>query len=85
MTEGKHTFNELKKFCKSASIKELQAELKDKELELMRKNAEVTKGRNRLGYNAELTKGSYVPIKNIRKQIAVIKTYLNQKMLRNAK
>ena len=83
MSEGKHTFGEFKKFCKSADIKDLQKELRDKELDLFKMNARKTKGCRRIGYTTE-DKGM-PQIKTIHRQIAILKTYLNQKMLRNEK
>lgn len=75
----KHTFNEFKKVCKSADDKRLLEMLKEKESELFKTNFKKMKASQRVMYTAE-DKGM-VPIKVLHKQVAIIKTYINQRRI----
>lgn len=75
--KGKFTKSKLKDVCKKSSIGELQKLLNEKHTDLMKLNFELTRGRHtRIAYTPEI-KGN---VDNIKKQIAVIKTFLNVKM-----
>jgi ribosomal protein L29 len=76
MTKFKHTRNTLKEKCKHSGIGELQEMLLEKEKEHMKLLKQVTVGAHRTAYS----RGYKGNIAELRKQIAIIKTFLNIKL-----
>jgi len=75
-----HRKNELKTLCKESSIESLEKLLVEKHKQLIKMNTTLTHGKSRFAYGHDELKGKKIsPIKDIRKDIAVIKTFLNQK------
>jgi len=78
--KSNHRKNELRTRCKESTVEQLEKLLGERQKDLISMNAKVTRGKNRFAYGHDELKGKKIsPIKDIRKDIAVIKTFLNQK------
>lgn len=71
-------WNNLKRDCKQVDLPQLQTLLREKQIELRKRIARQMAGGKMKGYTPE-DKGQ-LPIKVIKKEIAIIQTFINQKM-----
>ena len=78
MDEGKHSKAKLNAACRKSDMKGLRDMLKEKELELM-KHERGARADGYLNNRQAYAKGSQLMIREIRKQIATIKTHIHKK------
>ena len=74
--KSNHRRNTLKKQCKGMDVPALQKLLRDKQIELSKRRTRQLAGGKFKAYTAE-DKGTS-PIKEIKRDIAVIQTFINQ-------
>ena len=77
MAEGRHHFNTMKKDLRSVSLSDLNKILREKQLELIKAKREIRDGNNRRMYKSEDAPLSF---KAFRKEIAIIRTIIKEKM-----